>query len=74
VSLSVLPWVVYPYLAVFVFVAGHIWRWKADQFTVTTKSSQPLERKWLLRGSIPFHLGLLGVMGGHVVGLLVRRA
>ena len=69
--MNVLPWVVYPYLAVFAFVAGHIWRWKADRLTITTRSSQPLERKWLLRGSIPFHLGLLGVMGGHMVGLLV---
>ena len=70
-SPNVLPWVVYPYLAVFAFVAGHIWRWKADRFTITTKASAPLERKWLLRGSIPFHLGLLGVLGGHMVGLLV---
>ena len=70
-SLNVLPWVVYPYLAVFAFVAGHTWRWKADRFTITSKSSQPLERTWLLRGSIPFHLGLLGVIVGHIVGLLV---
>ena len=70
-SLNVVPWAVYPYLAVFVFGAGHIWRWKADRFTVTTKPGPPLERKWLLRGSIPFHLGILGVLGGHVVGLLV---
>lgn len=70
-SLNVIPWVVYPYLALVSFVAGHIWRWKADRFTITTKSNQPLERKWLLRGSIFFHLGLLGVMVGHVVGLLV---
>lgn len=70
-GLNVGPWVVYPYVAVFAFVAGHIWRWRADRFTVTTRSNRPLERKWLLRGSIPFHLGLLGVMGGHIVGLLV---
>src|SRR5262245_2624942 len=71
VSPNVLPWVVYPYLVALVFVCGHIWRWKKDQFTITTRSSRPLERKWLMRGSIPFHLGMLGVISGHVVGLLI---
>jgi nitrate reductase gamma subunit len=72
--MNVLPWVIYPYLVVCVFVVGHVWRWRHDQLGITSKSSQLLERKWLLRGSIPFHLGLLGVMAGHVVGLLVPQS
>jgi nitrate reductase gamma subunit len=69
---NVLPWVVYPYLVLAVFVGGHVWRWRTgDLRSWTTKSSQLLERRWLRIGSPLFHIGLLGVLGGHVFGLLV---
>ena len=69
--MNVLPWVVVPYLAALVFVAGHLWRWRFDRLGWTSRSSQLLEQRWLRIGSPLFHIGLLGVLGGHVVGILV---
>ena len=71
---AALLWVVLPYVAVTTFVAGHLWRWRHDQFTWTTRSTQLLEARWLRIGGPLFHLGLLAVVGGHVVGILVPHA
>jgi nitrate reductase gamma subunit len=68
---EVLLWIVVPYAALTTFVVGHVWRWRRDQLTWTTRSTQLLESTWLKRGVILFHVGLLAVIGGHVLGLLV---
>jgi nitrate reductase gamma subunit len=62
---------IWPYIALTVFVVGHIWRWRTDQLGWGTATSQILERKWLMVGSPLFHGGMLLVLGGHAVGLLV---
>jgi nitrate reductase gamma subunit len=67
-------WLVLPYIAIVTFVVGHLWRWRHDQFTWTTRSTQLLESRWLKLGSPLFHLGLLAVIGGHVIGILVPKA
>jgi len=69
--MNALPWIVVPYLAVALFVGGHVWRWRFDQLGWTSRSSQLLEQRWLRIGSPLFHVGLLGVAGGHVIGILV---
>lgn len=69
-----LLWVILPYLAIATFVVGHIWRWRRDQFTWTTRSTQLLESRLLKLGSPLFHLGLLAVIGGHVIGILVPQS
>lgn len=66
-------WVVLPYLAIATFVVGHVWRYRRDQFTWTTRSTQLLEARWLKIGSPLFHVGLLAVIGGHVIGILVPK-
>jgi nitrate reductase gamma subunit len=68
---NALPWMVVPYLAAALFVGGHLWRWRFDRLGWTSRSSQLLEQRWLRIGSPLFHIGLLGVAGGHVIGLLV---
>jgi nitrate reductase gamma subunit len=68
---NAVPWIVYPYLAAAAFVGGHVWRWRFDRLGWTSRSSQLLEQRWLRIGSPLFHIGLLGVLGGHVVGILV---
>jgi nitrate reductase gamma subunit len=68
---NAVPWIVFPYLAAALFVAGHLWRWRFDRLGWTSRSSQLLEQRWLRIGSPLFHIGLLGVIGGHVVGILV---
>jgi nitrate reductase gamma subunit len=64
-------WVAVPYACVAIFVAGHVWRFRTGKLTWTTRSTQILERRLLRIGSPLFHLGLLAVIGGHVLGILV---
>jgi nitrate reductase gamma subunit len=69
--MNVFLWVIVPYLCLAVFVVGHLWRYRYDKFGWTTRSSQLYEDRLLRLGSPLFHFGMLGVVGGHVVGLLV---
>ena len=67
--MTTLLWTTVPYIALTVFVVGHVWRYKHDQFGWTTRSSQIHESKLLKLGSPLFHFGFLGVIGGHIMGL-----
>lgn len=67
-------WMTLPYIAFTSFVVGHFWRYRTDQFGWTTRSSQVYESKLLRLGSPLFHFGLLGVFGGHVVGLMIPQS
>lgn len=69
--LDTLLYLVLPYAAIVSFVLGHIWRYRKDQYTVTARSTQLLERKWLRPGIILFHVGLLMVLAGHFLGILI---
>jgi nitrate reductase gamma subunit len=64
-------WLVLPYVSVTVFVVGHWWRYRRDQFGWTTYSTQLLESRLLAWGSTLFHFGALAVIAGHVAGILV---
>ena len=65
-TLDLLLWVVLPYMVLAVFVLGHVWRFRADRFGWTTRSSQIYESKLLSIGSPMFLLlyffGLLAVL------------
>lgn len=67
-------WVFLPYASIAVFVVGHVWRYRRDQLTWTTRSTQLLERRQLFWGSNLFHFGALAAIGGHVLGLLVPES
>jgi nitrate reductase gamma subunit len=69
--LSLLLWVALPYIAIAVFIVGHIWRYRYDKFGWTTRSSQTYENRLLRWGSPMFHFGILCVLVGHAVGLLI---
>ena len=60
----------YPYLAITVLVVGSILRFDKDQYSWRSQSSQFLRRKQMVIGSNLFHLGVLVLFGGHLVGLL----
>jgi nitrate reductase gamma subunit len=64
-------WLVLPYVSVTVFVVGHWWRYRTDQFGWTSRSTQLLESRLLAWGSTLFHWGALAVIAGHVAGILV---
>ena len=68
---EVLLYVVLPYAAIAVFVGGHLWRYRNDQYGWTTRSTQLLESRMLKYASNLFHLGLLAAIAGHVLGILV---
>ena len=61
---------VLPYLALTVLIIGSIARYERDPFTWKSSSSQLLRRKQLVWGSILFHVGVLIVFFGHLVGML----
>ncbi len=73
-ALNVVLFVAFPYVAVVTFVLGVVYRRQQKGFTVSSLSSQFLEGKALFWGTIPFHIGLLVVLGGHLVAFLVPQA
>lgn len=64
----------YPYIALTVLAIGSIARYERDPFTWKSSSSQLLRRKQLLVGSALFHVGVLIIFFGHLVGLLTPIA
>ncbi|PJI93626.1 respiratory nitrate reductase subunit gamma [Luteimicrobium subarcticum] len=72
-SSQILLWVVLPYVTFAVFVVGTFWRYRYDKFGWTTRSSELYENRLLRLGSPMFHVGLLLVVVGHVVGLVVPK-
>lgn len=60
----------YPYIALTVLLLGSVARYERDPFTWKSSSSQLLRRKQLVIGSVLFHVGVLVVFFGHLVGLL----
>jgi len=65
---------VYPYIALTVLAIGSIARYDRDPFTWKSSSSQFLRRRQLIWGSILFHVGVLLIFFGHLVGLLTPIA
>tara|TARA_R110002073_G_scaffold48349_3_gene130147 strand:+ start:348 stop:1076 length:729 start_codon:yes stop_codon:yes gene_type:complete len=58
-----------PYIALTVLIVGSIARYERDPFTWKSSSSQLLRRKQLILGSILFHVGIITVFFGHLLGL-----
>jgi nitrate reductase gamma subunit len=65
---------IYPYIALAIFLLGSLIRFDREQYTWKTESSQLLHRGALRVGHILFHVGVLGLFFGHVVGLLTPVA
>ncbi|CAM3283262.1 respiratory nitrate reductase subunit gamma [Filibacter tadaridae] len=66
-------WVIFPYVCMAVFVVGHIFRYRNDKFGWTAKSSEFIEKKQLMIGSILFHVGIIPVIAGHIAGLGIPK-
>jgi nitrate reductase gamma subunit len=71
---DVLLYAVLPYAALAVFVIGHWWRYRRDQYGWGARSTQLLESRVLKYASTIFHFGVLAAIGGHVLGILVPRS
>lgn len=61
---------IYPYVALVVLAVGSIIRYDREPYTWRSGSSQLLRRRQLVVGSVLFHVGVLIVFFGHLVGLL----
>ena len=61
---------IYPYIAITVMVMASIIRYDRDPFTWKSKSSQLLRKRQFIAGSVLFHVGVLMIFFGHLIGLL----
>ena len=73
-TVDTILWLIYPYVCLAVFVVGHVWRYRYDQFGWTTRSSQLYESRLLRWASPMFHFGILAVFFGHVMGLGIPKS
>jgi len=65
---------VYPYLALTVFIVGSWIRFDHEQYTWKSDSSQLLSKRYMRFASNVFHIGILGIFFGHLVGLLTPHS
>ena len=61
---------IYPYIAITVFFLGSLLRYDRDQYTWKASSSQLLRKKDMRLGSNLFHIGIIALFFGHLMGLL----
>lgn len=64
---------IFPYLALSLALVVTVYRSIARPFTISSLSSQLLERKQLFWGSIPFHYGIVLILLGHLLALVFPR-
>lgn len=65
---------IYPYVALSVLIVGSILRYDREPYSWRAGSSQLLRRRQLIVGSVLFHLGVIVIFFGHLVGLLTPIA
>lgn len=65
---------IYPYIALAVFFIGSWVRFDKSMYTWRTGSSQMLSDKGMRVGSNLFHVGVIAILLGHLVGLLTPHA
>src|SRR6185312_7716427 len=73
-TLNQLLFGLYPYVASSVFLLGSLVRFDREQYTWRSGSSQLLRRRLLTVGSNCFHIGVLAILAGHLVGLLTPHS
>ncbi|HRE68497.1 MAG TPA: respiratory nitrate reductase subunit gamma [Cyclobacteriaceae bacterium] len=67
-------YIILPYLALFIFLLGTIYRYRNVKFQISSLSSEFLEGKKLFWGSVPFHWGMLFLFFGHLTAFLIPRS
>ena len=66
-------YIIFPYAAVTIAVVVTVQRYFKRGFTYSSLSSQFLEGDELFYGSVPWHIGILIVLAGHVIGFAIPR-
>ncbi len=72
--LQVFVFGIYPYLALAVCLIGTWARFDLSQYSWKTGSSQMLNDKGMRIASNMFHIGIIGILCGHLVGMLTPHA
>jgi nitrate reductase gamma subunit len=73
-SLNNLLFGIYPYVCLSVFFIGSWMRFDREQYGWTSASSQLLSTAGMRLSSNLFHIGVIGIFFGHLVGLLAPYA
>ncbi|HEY6947050.1 MAG TPA: respiratory nitrate reductase subunit gamma [Candidatus Acidoferrum sp.] len=68
-----LLFIVFPYLAMFIFFLGTILRYRKAPYTYSSLSSQFLENQRHFWALVPFHYGIVTVLIGHIVAFLLPQ-
>lgn len=68
--LNTLLFGIYPYIAFATFLVGCLIRFDREQYSWKASSSQILDKSSLRLGSNLFHIGVICIIMGHLVGLL----
>lgn len=63
--------IAFPYVAVTIAILMAIVRYRNDRFTYSSLSSQFLENRTLFWGSVPWHYGVILILGAHLMALVV---
>ena len=66
-------YIIFPYAAVTLAVVVTVQRYLKRGFSYSSLSSQFLEGDELFYGSVPWHIGILIVLAGHVIGFAIPR-
>jgi nitrate reductase gamma subunit len=66
-------YIIFPYAAVVLAIVVTVQRYFKRGFTYSSLSSQFLESDELFYGSVPWHIGIMMVLAGHVVGFAIPR-
>lgn len=72
--LNYLVFGIYPYIALAVMIVGTVLRYEREPYSWRAGSTQLLRRKQLMWGSILFHVGVIFIFFGHLIGLLTPIA
>lgn len=71
--LDELLYAILPYVAFFTFFLATIERYRRGRYSYSSLSSQFLENRQHFWSLVPFHYGILVVLGGHLLGFLIPR-
>ncbi len=70
---SILLWVIYPYAMLGSFIFGTLIRFVWFRAGITAVSSEMLEKRKLMVGSLLFHVGIILAFFGHILGILIPK-
>ena len=72
-SLNVFLFSALPYVALVIFFAATIYRYRMQAFSYSSLSSQFLENRHHFWALVPFHYGILTVLAGHVLAFFIPK-